>query len=110
MRFRWVLLAALVALVLTGCGGGKKASDVKVSVTAQQNGADVLVSMQVTGCVIGKECHTHLRLDGGPEVMPYETEYIIPNVSKGKHSISVEMSDQQHVYLGVKQVVEIDVK
>lgn len=107
---RWIFLilvaAGIAALALAGCAKPKPT----LSVTLEQSGLDLVIHMETANFEIGKTGHAHVRLDGGPEVMPYTKTYTIPKVSPGKHSVWVELSDAKHQSLGISQTAEIEIK
>lgn len=105
---RKALGALLLALVLmTGCGAKPAPT---MNVTVQQVGQDLQVKIETTNFVIPKDGHAHLRLNGGPEVMPFGTTYTFPNLAPGKYLLDAELSDERHSYIGVKTQVEFEVK
>lgn len=101
-----VLLAALV--LLAACGAPK--AKPTLAVTAEQVGTDLVIKMETGNFEIGKDGHAHLRLDGGPEVMPNTAAYTVPNIKPGKHKVWVELSDPGHVPLKVQQEIEVETK
>lgn len=59
---------------------------------------------------VPQDGHVHIRLDDGPETMIYSRTYTIPKVAPGRHIISIELSDPQHNYFGVRKQKEIAIK
>lgn len=107
-RFLAALLLVGLAVAAAGCTASK--GEPSLTVTLEQSGSDLVVHMETTNFVLGKTGHAHIRLDGGPEVMPNTKTYIIPNVKPGKHSVAVDLSDPSHKLLGIRQLAEIDIK
>ncbi len=105
-RLTALLLTLLITVALVGCSKPKPT----LKVTAQQEGAGILIRMETTDFVIGKTGHVHIQLDGGPQVMPNTASYTIPKVAPGKHKVFVELSDPNHNPIGVDQEVEVEVK
>lgn len=105
-RFTGLMLALLLAVALVGCSKPQPT----LKVTVEQVGTGLLIRMETTNFVIGKDGHAHIRLNGGPEVMPSTTSYTIPNVKPGKYKVFVELSKPDHGPIGVQQEVEIEVK
>jgi len=101
-----VLLA--VALLVAGCRSTKPKPTMDFSL--EQQGESLVVRVKVAGMQIPTDGHVHIRVDDGPEAMAYTSTYTIPKITKGKHRVSVELSDMQHEYLGVKQEKEIEIK
>lgn len=101
------VILLIATLLVTGCAEKPKPA---LKVTAEQKGTNLVIHMETTHFEIGKDGHAHIRLDGGPEVMPYTATYTVPNVKPGKHKVWVELSDPSHVPLGVQQAVQIETK
>lgn len=102
------LALALLLLVTAGCGGRK--AEPTLQVTAEQRGSGLVLRLQTTNFVLGKDGHAHVRLNGGPEAMIYGSTYTIPELKPGLYTIEVELQDLQHKYLGVKQTLHYEVK
>src|SRR4051794_14886185 len=98
-------MVLLAALVLTGCGSGTKTRPT-VDFSLEQSGESLIIRVETTNFKVPTDGHAHIRLDNGSEAMAYGQTYTIPKVEKGKHTVSVQLSDVSHNYLGVKQVKE----
>jgi hypothetical protein len=105
---RRILPLLLALLVLAGCGGRKAQPTLQVS--AEQKGASLVIRAQTTNFVAGKDGHIHIRLNDGPEAMIYGSTYTIPEVKPGSYKIDVELADQKHVPIGVRQTIQVEVK
>lgn len=105
---RNALVALLLGLILmTGCAGKPAPT---LNVTVQQVGKGVQVQIETGSFDIPKDGHAHLRLNGGPEVMPFGTAYTFTALPPGKYVLDAELSDENHTYIGVKRQVEFEVK
>jgi hypothetical protein len=111
-RLGGALLVAMLAVALLVGGCARKQRTVSFDFTLEQTAQGLKVAAQVTGLKIPQEGHMHVRLDDGPEAMPYEATYTIPKaaVSPGKHKVTVQITDVQHNPLGSPLTKEIDVQ
>lgn len=109
MRRAFALVLLTLALVgLTACSRQRPAP--QMDFTLEQQGESLVVRVQVQNFRVPADGHVHVRLDDGPEAMVYQTTYTFPKVAPGTHTISVQLSDMQHNYLGSPQSKEITVK
>lgn len=102
------LTLALTLLLLAGCGSNKPQPTLQV--TSEQKGKGLVLRLQTTNFVIGKDGHAHLHLNDGPEVMIYANTYTIPELKPGLYKIEVELSNSQHENTGIKQIIEQEIK
>lgn len=105
---RRLLLLLLALALLAGCGGKK--AEPTLAVTAEQRETSLVIRIQTTHFVMGKDGHAHIRLNGGPEAMIYANTYTVPNLAPGRYEIDVELSDPKHVDLGIRQLIEFEMK
>jgi hypothetical protein len=104
VRALMLVLAVATGLVV-GCSSTVKPT---LAVHLVQRDKDLVIQMDTTGFVIGKDGHVHLKLDDGPIAMPTKPTYTIPGVKPGKHTVWVELSDKNHNPIGVQQTADID--
>lgn len=103
-----VLAAALALLLLAGCRAERQAPEFDFSLA--QSGGALVVTVQTGSFKVPENGHVHVRIDDGPETMIYKTTYTVPNVAPGRHKVTVELSDPQHNYFGVRKEKEIEIK
>jgi hypothetical protein len=104
----WMLVLAMaIGLVAVGCSSSVKPT---LAVRLEQSDKNLVIQLDTTGFVIGKDGHVHLKLDDGPIAMPVKPTYTIPNVKPGKHTVWVELSDKNHNPIGVQQSADIEFK
>lgn len=105
-----VMLLLLLAAVSLLAGCGANTPEPQLNVTLEQVGQDLLIKMDTGAFKIPEHGHLHVRLDDGPEAMPYSNTYKIAGVTPGKHAVAVELSDVGHKPLGVKVIKEIEIR
>lgn len=98
-----------LALVVTGCGGGKK-TERTLSVTAEQQGSELKLRFETTNFEVGKDGHIHVRINGGPEAMVFAYTYTVPDLAPGRYEIETELSNAKHVNLGIKRTITVEMK
>lgn len=106
---RRFLLLALLALTLIAAGCGKRPAPT-LEVSAEQRGSSLVILLKTTNFTLGRDGHAHVRLNGGPEAMIYANSYTIPKIDPGLYTIEVELSNQKHENLGIKQTIQYEVK
>lgn len=103
-----ILAASLAVLLLAGCRAERPAPEFDFSLA--QSGESLIVTVQTGSFKVPENGHVHVRLDDGPETMIYKTTYTVPKVAPGRHKVTVELSDPQHNYFGVRKEKEIEIK
>lgn len=102
------LAASLALLLLAGCRAERPAP--AFDFTLEQSGEALVVKVETGTFKVPEDGHVHIRLDDGPETMIYKTTYTVPKVAAGRHKVTVELSDPQHNYFGVRKEKEIEIK
>lgn len=103
---RVAIALALLAL-LVGCGRRPQATlDAAVDV----RGSQATVTVKVTGLSLGKDSHSHLSLDGGPEVMQYSRSYTFRNLPPGRHVVRVWITDMEHRPIGLEKSLTFEIR
>ena len=103
-----MLVVALALLLLTGCRAERPSPEFDFSLA--QSGEALIVTVQTGNFKVPDDGHVHIRIDDGPETMIYKTIYTVPKVAPGRHKVTVELSDPQHNYFGVRKEKEIEIK
>ncbi|MFZ5816566.1 MAG: hypothetical protein ACOY93_14910 [Bacillota bacterium] len=107
MILRFLPLVLLLLALTAGCGG-RPAPTLQVS--AEQRGEDLVIHLRTANFSLGRDGHAHIRLNGGPEAMIYGPAYTVPDLAPGLYIIEVELSNQRHENLGIKQTIQYEVK
>jgi len=104
-----VMLVAVMALLLLAGYRAERPGRGFGFAPAQSGGARVR-TVQTGSFKVPDNGHVHIRIDDGPETMIYKTTYTVPKVAPGRHKVTVELSDPQHNYFGVRKEKEIEIK
>lgn len=105
------LLAVVLLLVLVVLGGCRaERSKPEFDFTVEPKGEGLAVVVETGSFRVPQDGHVHIKLDDGPETMIFSKTYTIPKVAPGKHTVSIELSDPQHNYFGVRKTKEIEIK
>lgn len=105
-----LLLAVTLLTLLVGCGG-PDLSQQNWGASVQVQGNTAVVTVKLDGLRLGKDYHTHLTLDGGPEVMMYDNTYTFSNLKPGAHQVKVYISDPKHVPVpGMEKLLDFEIK
>lgn len=108
-RLLTLLLLMLALAGLPGCGAARR-PEPTLAVSAEQRGSSLVISIRTTNFAVGKDGHAHVRLNGGSEAMIYASTYTVPDVKPGVYQIEVQLSNQKHENLDVKQTFYYEVK
>lgn len=95
--FRMFVALLLVSMLLAGCGQNLDNLDFDVDV--QVSGDTATVTVKMKGIKDNGQVHTHLFLDGGPELMMYAESYTYRNLEPGEHELVIELAGADHMPL-----------
>lgn len=87
-------LFMIMLLLLVGCSQDLSSLDFDVNVDVA--GTAATVSVTVTGIKDVNYVHSHLFLDGGPELMIYADTYTYYDLEPGEHELVVELATPDH--------------
>lgn len=93
----FAVVCLLSLLLLFGCSQNLDNLDFDVDVNVSGDTATVTVTLK--GIKDNGQVHSHLFLDGGPEIMMYAESYTFRNLKPGEHELVVELAGADHAPL-----------